>query len=100
MMHQMSIDQEDSVMTIILLMKKVLPTRKSIYQHTINNVICKFFYLTSCSCCTPYSRYTELEGDLSLTRILVLNTFTSYTEKNPLALRIFRYALTPRYQHN
>ena len=37
-MHQMSIDQVINVRTMIALVKKVLPSRKSIDQHVINNV--------------------------------------------------------------
>ena len=37
-MHEMSINQEVSVRTIIVLLKKVLPSRKSIDWHMINNV--------------------------------------------------------------
>ena len=37
-MHQMSIDQEVNSRTMIILLKKVLPSRKYIDRHLINNV--------------------------------------------------------------
>ena len=37
-MHQMSIDKELNVRTMIQLLKNVLPCRKSIDRHMINNV--------------------------------------------------------------
>ena len=37
-MHQMPIDQEINVKTMIALLKKCLPSRKSIDRHMINNI--------------------------------------------------------------
>ena len=47
------------------------------------------YIYTSYSFSTPYSRYTELEGKMLLTRTLVLNNCTSYTEQIPLVLGIY-----------